>query len=374
MSCLEGITVCVSSSTETSEVYGFIYLWRDRKRRMYYLGSHVGREDDGYICSSRWMLNAFKKRPEDFRRRIIQRIIKRSLKDLRAAELYWLKMIKLEELGARYYNKVIASGGFDSEAAGLMGKLGGVSRMAKLTPQERSDFGKTGHKALVSKNPKALQEGRMKGVRKIFAETPHEFWVDNGKKAGAVSWKSRTSEERDTHLKTISSKGATALANRPVEERRASAAKAQRARKLKYGPSGLSPKFQKKPPKPKLTPQERSAQARYASSFVPREVLIETARIGRSHISKEQLQKNGRQVAACRTSEERKADAAAFFAKLTFEEKQVWAGRMNNVRTSEERSEARRLAHARKTPQERQEVARKSAATRHANAALKETT
>lgn len=82
---------------------GFVYIWHDRKHRRYCIGSHWGREDDGYICSSRWMRNAYKRRPEDFRRRILARIDS-DRGDLLAEEHRWLQMISGEELGGRYYN------------------------------------------------------------------------------------------------------------------------------------------------------------------------------------------------------------------------------------------------------------------------------
>ena len=53
--------------------YGFVYIWRDRKHARYYIGSHWGTEDDGYVCSSFWMKQAYKLRSEDFRRRILFR-------------------------------------------------------------------------------------------------------------------------------------------------------------------------------------------------------------------------------------------------------------------------------------------------------------
>lgn len=84
------------------EKTGFIYLWRDKKRNRYYLGSHLGSENDEYICSSRWMRQAHARRPEDFKRRIIQRGIRKSV--LKEAEYQWLKLIKESELGVRYYN------------------------------------------------------------------------------------------------------------------------------------------------------------------------------------------------------------------------------------------------------------------------------
>lgn len=53
-----------------SKYLGFVYLWRDRKHKMYYLGSHVGAEDDGYIASAGPRFQrAFRKRPQDFKGR-----------------------------------------------------------------------------------------------------------------------------------------------------------------------------------------------------------------------------------------------------------------------------------------------------------------
>lgn len=86
------------------ENYGFVYLWRDRKHNKYYIGSHWGNENDGYICSSNRMRNAYNKRPEDFKRRIIKRVLS-NRKDLLDEEYYWLSQIKSSELnGVRYYN------------------------------------------------------------------------------------------------------------------------------------------------------------------------------------------------------------------------------------------------------------------------------
>lgn len=82
--------------------YGFVYLWYDRKHRRYYVGSHWGHIEDGYICSSKWMRNAYKYRPDDFKRRIIDRYDTKE--SMFIAEERFLSMIKDEELGTRYYN------------------------------------------------------------------------------------------------------------------------------------------------------------------------------------------------------------------------------------------------------------------------------
>lgn len=85
------------------EKYGFVYIWRDKKHARFYLGCHWGKEDDGYICSSTWMKNAYKRRPQDFKRRIIARVYT-NRNDMLDEEFRWLQLIPSEELGKSYYN------------------------------------------------------------------------------------------------------------------------------------------------------------------------------------------------------------------------------------------------------------------------------
>jgi len=85
------------------EKYGFVYIWYDRKHKRYYIGSHWGSIDDGYICSSTWMRDAYKRRPDDFKRRIIE-IIWSSKIDTLLREQHYLSFIKPHEKKTRYYN------------------------------------------------------------------------------------------------------------------------------------------------------------------------------------------------------------------------------------------------------------------------------
>lgn len=82
------------------EKYGFVYIWYDRKRKMYYIGSHWGTEDDGYICSSNRMRDAYRRRPNDFKRRIIEKTNTRE--NLLNIEQKWLLLA--EDNKERYYN------------------------------------------------------------------------------------------------------------------------------------------------------------------------------------------------------------------------------------------------------------------------------
>lgn len=83
--------------------YGFIYIWYDRKHKKYYVGAHWGHEKDGYICSSNHMKCAYKKRPHDFKRRIIKTNIE-TREDTFIIEQKYLDLISDDELGNRYYN------------------------------------------------------------------------------------------------------------------------------------------------------------------------------------------------------------------------------------------------------------------------------
>jgi hypothetical protein len=85
------------------EKYGFVYLWRDKKHNRYYLGCHWGTENDGHICSSSWMKESYKRRPNDFKRKIIAKVFSNH-KDLLSEEFKWLSKIKDNELGKKYYN------------------------------------------------------------------------------------------------------------------------------------------------------------------------------------------------------------------------------------------------------------------------------
>ena len=50
---------------------GFVYRWTDSSNGMYYVGSHCGSVDDGYVGSGTLFKRAYKKRPNAFEREIL---------------------------------------------------------------------------------------------------------------------------------------------------------------------------------------------------------------------------------------------------------------------------------------------------------------
>lgn len=90
-----------------TEKYGFVYIWFDRKHKRYYVGCHWGEINDGYICFSNWMRDAYKRRPKDFKRKILKTNLTRQ--QMYIEEQKYFDMIKLEEIKIRYYNLNLSS-------------------------------------------------------------------------------------------------------------------------------------------------------------------------------------------------------------------------------------------------------------------------
>lgn len=115
---------------------GYIYIWLDTKLNWFYIGGHKGLTGDRYICSSKTMMNAYRKRPETFKFRILEYVTGSTL-DIRKAEQKWLDKIKSSELlntknlkegTVKYYNvKQHAAGGNGSANKGNS-NIGGSNR------------------------------------------------------------------------------------------------------------------------------------------------------------------------------------------------------------------------------------------------------
>lgn len=125
---------------------GFVYIWFDRKHKRYYIGSHWGNDNDGYVCSSRWMRNAYRRRPNDFKRRILTRVAS-NRGDLLAEEYKWLQMIKPDQLGKKYYNITNYLNGHwttdDEKALSVKEKLSLAQKRNFEDPEYRARFMKT---------------------------------------------------------------------------------------------------------------------------------------------------------------------------------------------------------------------------------------
>jgi hypothetical protein len=79
----------------------FVYCWTDTANQKLYVGSHKGKIDDGYICSSKIMKEEYVKRPNDFVRQIVAT---GKLIDIRKLESKILQSVNART-DSNFYNK-----------------------------------------------------------------------------------------------------------------------------------------------------------------------------------------------------------------------------------------------------------------------------
>ena len=95
------------------DYWGYVYIWMDTKRNKFCIGSHHGSVEDSYVTSSKYMLNAYSKRPEDFKMRVLEyNTTDDNYLSTQKLEQKALDLIHDDELGTKYYNlKKWATGG-----------------------------------------------------------------------------------------------------------------------------------------------------------------------------------------------------------------------------------------------------------------------
>jgi hypothetical protein len=175
------------------EKSGFIYIWRDKKHNRYYVGCHWGFEDDGYICSSSWMRQAYLHRPKDFKKRYIKRnIMKRD--EMFNEELRYLHMIKPEEIKIRYYNLNIRNNEIwhkYPENIKTIGQKISLMKTGKNTGPRDASVGKNislsktesfKKRRLENENGKAFTQEHIENMRQSKLEANHKQ-TDEWKKA-----------------------------------------------------------------------------------------------------------------------------------------------------------------------------------------------
>ena len=79
----------------------FVYCWTDKTTNKLYVGSHRGPIDDGYVCSSKYMMREYNERPQDFSRQIVAQ---GSHADMRKFEAVILQSVNAK-INEDFYNK-----------------------------------------------------------------------------------------------------------------------------------------------------------------------------------------------------------------------------------------------------------------------------
>jgi len=194
------------------EKYGFVYIWYDKKRKMYYIGSHWGTEDDGYICSSNRMRDAYRRRPKDFRRRILKRVYT-SRQDLLIEEDSLLKKIKPEEIKIKYYNIMLTTIKDDWHSCPLKNKnrrqiISERTKEAMNKPEIREKYEKGLSKRNTRSSDPEVREKRRKsmlGKNKVKTDKQLEAARNAAKKRIGVPLSKEHKEKikNTTHFKTL---------------------------------------------------------------------------------------------------------------------------------------------------------------------------
>ena len=155
----------------------FVYIWMDKVRKMFYVGSHSGSIDDGYVSSSRWLNYEIRYRPTDFKRRIIKIFATRS--EAQQYEMFLLSLVTYSQFGVKYYN--LKTGKPRGSVAWNKGKTG-MYTDDRLSSQSQKMMG---NKSNTGKpQPHAADNGR-RGAAKLAAKAKGRRRVTRD---GKVTW------------------------------------------------------------------------------------------------------------------------------------------------------------------------------------------
>lgn len=193
------------------EKYGFVYIWYDCKHKRYYIGSHWGSEDDGYICSSSWMKKSYKLRPDDFKRRILKRIYT-SHHDLLIEEYIILNKIQKHEFGKKYYNlhsKTFNWAADPSKRQSVIEKISQKTKETMYRPDVREKFLEGIQNRDNRSSDIEVREKRRQTMKKTMAE---KFPIEDRKK--------RLQKDDPKLLEVYKQKSEEMWANRSEEEKK----------------------------------------------------------------------------------------------------------------------------------------------------------
>lgn len=108
----------------------FVYCWTDFGTNKLYVGVHKGTPNDGYVCSSKPMLEEYKTRRQDFSREIIAF---GDYSEMFMFEQSILKAVKVDK-DPGFYNKAVAQGPFYHKGRHTEESKGKMSRSSKGVP------------------------------------------------------------------------------------------------------------------------------------------------------------------------------------------------------------------------------------------------
>jgi len=169
------------------DYFGFIYKWVNHVNKKYYIGSHYGPLDDGYVGSGVWFRRAYNKNPENFSRTILKYLTSEDPVELLTLEQQYL--ITECEVGNKdkcYNISRRAGGGWqlagkaDSEIAEIYSKISNT--LKNKTEQERIIITEK-IKTTLAENPERCKIAieKMKTTKRLWDDQKKKTMVEKMK-------------------------------------------------------------------------------------------------------------------------------------------------------------------------------------------------
>lgn len=161
----------------------FLYCWTNITNNRMYIGSHVGTENDGYICSSKSMLKEYKDHPNNFIRTIIAHGSEEDIRNLETTILYNLDAANNTE----FYN--LNNHAYPQKSGWKHTNESKVKIGATAKGRKHSDRTKAKLSKLFKDNPPGPAKHSNKTKRKMSAShignlsNTGKMWINNGKKS-----------------------------------------------------------------------------------------------------------------------------------------------------------------------------------------------
>lgn len=163
------------------DYFGFIYKWTNNRNKKYYIGSHHGPTDDGYIGSGIWFRRAYNTEPTEFTREILEYITSND------------PQLTLE-VEQRYLTEICEVGNKD-KCYNISRKSGGGWQLHAKSLDERDEIYKRISESLLNRTPEEKTIALEK-ARHTIASEPEKY-------AAAISKGKETKSKWTTERKQL---------------------------------------------------------------------------------------------------------------------------------------------------------------------------
>jgi hypothetical protein len=148
----------------------FVYCWTDHKTNKLYVGSHKGSIDDGYICSSKIMLEEYSNRPKDFSRQIVA---SGRYNDIRDLEFKILKAANASK-DDTFYNLHNGASNFNISNEAIKKSVKTKRKKGWFDPEKNPMYGKRHSEEVKNEHSKRMSGAKNPNYGKQFSQETKE--------------------------------------------------------------------------------------------------------------------------------------------------------------------------------------------------------